>query len=119
MDRNAFIAKQPPRQLDEIWEMEEETENPKGTKPFTAEEKRIHHILKFSKTIFYMQINFYYGHLNKIRLTRNPEPFNCHESLLWEGFVTPIYTHSRSHPFPITHSENRKLNASGPQPILT
>ena len=41
------------------------------------------------------------------------EPFNCHESLLWEGFVTPIYAGSRPHRFSILHSENRKLNGSG------
>ena len=39
-------------------------------------------------------------------------PFNCHESLLWEGFVTPIYVDRRAHLFPIMRSENRKLNGS-------
>ncbi len=58
MDRNAFIDKQPPRQLDEIWEMEEKTEKPKGTEAFTAK-KRLHHNLKFIKTIFYMQTIFF------------------------------------------------------------
>ena len=40
------------------------------------------------------------------------EPFNCHESLLWEGFETPILADSRASLFPIMHSENRKLNGS-------
>ena len=40
------------------------------------------------------------------------EPFNCRESLLWEGFVTPILADSSAHLFPIMRSENRKLNAS-------
>ena len=32
--------------------------------------------------------------------------------LLWEGFVTPILADSSAHPFPMMHSENRKLNGS-------
>ena len=41
------------------------------------------------------------------------ESFNCHESLLWEGFVTPIYAGGFRAPlFRIMHSENRKMNGS-------
>ena len=45
-------------------------------------------------------------------LKRVAESFNCHESLLWEGFVTPIYVNRRAHLFPIMRSENPKLNGS-------
>ena len=44
--------------------------------------------------------------------TVNTEPFNCHESLLWEGFVTPILADSSACLFSRMHSENRKLNGS-------
>ena len=37
------------------------------------------------------------GDLWSIRVSRGSEPFNCHESLLWEGFLTPIYVERRAH----------------------
>ena len=40
------------------------------------------------------------------------EPFNCHKSLLWEGFVTPMLADRQAHLFPIICSENRELNGS-------
>ena len=43
MDRHAFVNKQSPRQLDEIWEMEEEAEKSKRAASFTAEEERVQH----------------------------------------------------------------------------
>ena len=70
----------------------------------------------------YTKIGLYYTtSLNIIQYSRfkfqknyskASESFNCHESLLWEGFVTAMLPNSSVPPFPIRHSENRKLNGS-------
>ena len=59
MNRNAFIKKESPRQLDEIWEMEEKTEKSKGTWSFTTEEKRVQHNFKVYQNDFLYANQFF------------------------------------------------------------